>query len=58
MMKDPKQRGLLAFEKTNENTQEVKHERLLMSTKQNNAQILTKRQTDKHVHKTRKGVIT
>ena len=30
---------MLAFKKTNQNTQEVKHERFLISTRQNNVPI-------------------
>ena len=46
------------LKKTNQNTQEVKNERLLISTRQNNVRVfgilclpLTKRQTDKQVKK-------
>ena len=37
-----KQRWLLAFKKTNQNTQEVKTERFLIRTRQNNVQFLDK----------------
>ena len=42
-----KQRWLLAFKKTNQNAQEVKNARFLISTRQNNVQMFSIRHLDK-----------